>query len=419
MASNNHLSTAQTQELNELKNRLDWLEEERRKQTKRLSELEQKNVLQDRDYRSREERIVELERQLASVTTQQARQLSFETDLAQFKDETVKLIEQYDQRRIQSEKESDRVRRIEYEGLVREIANIRKELPAIQRLQQDMELRVAEENRLANLIGGLQSRITAVANDVETYQHEFGFVEEKERQNSRNIAELQTSILEQSKRIDPIHERMELMSGNLLRTESNMRSATENLETLRETMKSWLEQIQLGEHERKRQMENWRELLDNQEERLRRFEKEWISVQDQSKEVKMALQTLTDWQPQIEKQQRESSEVLRVETHRLQSRWDNFRQENEKRWRTFESDTEQRWSAASRMDKQLHEQIHELETTLQTLEGQKDTLDRIQAAQADAIKKLPLIWLEEVEKAIAQDPNRRRGPALVQVREDV
>jgi hypothetical protein len=31
---------------------------------------------------------------------------------------------------------------------------------------------------------------------------------------------------------------------------------------------------------------------------------------------------------------------------------------------------------------------------------------------------LPLMWMEEVEKAIAQNPNRRRQPALVPVREE-
>jgi chromosome segregation ATPase len=418
MASNNHLTTAQAQEFGELRNRLEWLEEERRKQTKKLTELEQKFTLQERDLKGREDRIQELERQLASITSQRARQLQVDTELAQFKDEMVQMIEQYDQRRIQSETEIDRLRRIEHESTVREIASIRKELPNIGRLQQDMELRQAEESRLANIIGGLQGRITAVQNDSETWQREFSFVEEKERQNSRNVADVQTNLLELSKRIEPSHERIELLSSNVLRVETAVRNATEAQESLRETMKGWLEQIQLGEHERKKQMENWREVLEVQEDRLRRYEKDWQPIFEQSKDTKMALQTLQDWRSQIEKQQRESSEVLRVESHRLQSRWDNFRQENEKRWRTFEVDLEQRWSSISRVDKQIQEQIHELEQLLADLSNEKDTLQRIQTAQSDAIKKLPRIWLEEVEKAIAQDPNRRRAPALVQVREE-
>jgi hypothetical protein len=59
-----------------------------------------------------------------------------------------------------------------------------------------------------------------------------------------------------------------------------------------------------------------------------------------------------------------------------------------------------------------------IEEIINDLKQEKDTLERIQAAQADAIKQWPRIWLEEVEKAINQNPNRRRQPALVPVREE-
>jgi chromosome segregation ATPase len=418
MAGNNHLTTAQVQEISEFRNRLEWLEEERRKQMRKVAELEQKFALQERELKGREERIQQLERQLSAVTSQQARQLQFDTELSQFKDDMVQMIEQYDQRRIQSETEIDRLRRVEYEGSLRELATIRKELPAISRLRQDMELRQAEEARLANLIGGLQGRISAVQNEVETWQREFSFVEEKEKQNSRQIADLQANLPEINKRIDSIYERLELLSAAALRLENQVRLANENQESVREMMKNWLEQVQLGEHERKKQMEMWREVLAEQEDRLRQHEKGWVPVMDQFKEARMVLQTLTDWRDQIEKQQREASELLRVESHRLQSRWDNYRQENDKRWRTFDVEMEQRWSAVNRTDRHLQEQLQAIEGKMDELEQGKDTLERIQIAQSDAIKKLPRIWLEEVEKAIAQDPNRRRAPALVQVREE-
>lgn len=418
MAGNNHLTTAQAQEISEFRNRLEWLEEERRKQMRKVAELEQKFALQERELKGREERIQQLERQLSAVTSQQARQLQFDTELSQFKDDMVQMIEQYDQRRIQSETEIDRLRRVEYEGSLRELATIRKELPAISRLRQDMDLRQAEEARLANLIGGLQGRISAVQNEVETWQREFSFVEEKEKQNSRQIADLQASLPEINKRIDPIYERLELLSAAALRLENQVRLANENQESVREMMKNWLEQVQLGEHDRNKQMEMWREVLAEQEDRLRQHEKGWVPVMDQFKEARMVLQTLTDWRGQIEKQQREASELLRVESHRLQSRWDNYRQENDKRWRTFDVEMEQRWSAVNRTDRHLQEQLQAIEGKMDELEQGKDTLERIQIAQSDAIKKLPRIWLEEVEKAIAQDPNRRRAPALVQVREE-
>ncbi len=55
---------------------------------------------------------------------------------------------------------------------------------------------------------------------------------------------------------------------------------------------------------------------------------------------------------------------------------------------------------------------------LERLNGELIQLVRVQTAQSEAIKKWPLTWLEEVEKALDQNPNRRRQPALVPIRED-
>jgi hypothetical protein len=59
-----------------------------------------------------------------------------------------------------------------------------------------------------------------------------------------------------------------------------------------------------------------------------------------------------------------------------------------------------------------------LREVVDKLGGESDALWRVQAAQSDAMKKLPRIWLEEVEKAIAHNPDSRRQPALVPVRDE-
>ena len=63
-------------------------------------------------------------------------------------------------------------------------------------------------------------------------------------------------------------------------------------------------------------------------------------------------------------------------------------------------------------------QLKSLQSELDKLGQEKDTLLRIQNAQAEAVKKLSRIWVEEVEKAIAHNPNSRRQPTRVQVREE-
>ncbi|MBE2220832.1 MAG: hypothetical protein IAF02_04795, partial [Anaerolineae bacterium] len=84
----------------------------------------------------------------------------------------------------------------------------------------------------------------------------------------------------------------------------------------------------------------------------------------------------------------------------------------------YDLELEQRWSSLNRQLRQVGEQIILLEESLKLFGDDKDTLWRVQTAQADVLKQLPRMWLEEVEKAINQNPNRRRQPALVPIRED-
>ena len=102
----------------------------------------------------------------------------------------------------------------------------------------------------------------------------------------------------------------------------------------------------------------------------------------------------------------------------MQSRWDGFILKDEQKWKSAEVDIQQRWDAATRSDKQVEERIHEIEEKLLEFEDDKDTIWRIQTAQADVMRKLPRIWQEEIEKAKAQDPKRRRQPTVVPVREE-
>lgn len=406
-------------EFSELVKRVEWLDEERRKGTRKLAELEQRLQLQEREISGREQRIQDLERQLAATSAQLSRIPQVDVQLEQFKDDMVEMIEQYDQRRLNAEEEQDRLRRIEHEGITREIIDIRKELPTISRLQHEMELRKAEETRLANLIGNQTTRLSNLNNQVESWPRDIAFLDEKEKQNSRNIAEIQNTLLDVNRRWEPLNDRIEITAQNTLKFQGRFKEITDAQEVLRDMVREWAQQMQMGEYERNKRLEAWRYAIEEQSQTIERFKREWITFSDQYKEAKMAVQTIAPWQSQIEQQQREASELLRVETNRMQSRWDSFVQEVERRLKNFDLENEQRWTTVNRHERELREQINLTEEALKQVSDEKDNLWRVQTAQADAIKKFPRLWLEEVEKALAQDPNRRRQPALVPVPDDL
>lgn len=406
------------QVLEELRNRLEWFDEERRKNNRRLNDLEKKVSSQTKELDSRDKRIKQLEERLSNLSSQVSRLPQFDTQLTQFKDEMVALIEQYDERRVRSEDEMERLRRVEHESNVREIAEIRKELPAISRLQNEMELRQAEEARLANLIGVLQNRIPPIENRVENWSSDLTYLEEAENKNSRDISDIQTTLVEISKRWEPIYNRLDILGDKLNKVEGNLDALVEAQNELKQTIRSWAEQIQLGEYERNQRLNNWERALDQHQETMDSYKQQWVHFSDQYKEAKMAVQTISEWQHQIEQQQRETSELTRVEVNRMQTRWDNFVVDHNKRWKGFEVEIDQRLTSSNRHERQLREQMSAVEDKLEDLQKEQEKVWRVQTAQADAIKQIPRIWQEEIEKTLANDPNRRRQPALVPVNDE-
>jgi chromosome segregation ATPase len=413
-----NIQNNQKSESSELLKRMEWFDEQRRKTARRLSEMEQKLERQEGEVARRDERIKDLERQLNAATLKITRLEEIDKRLLKIREELFEQVEQYDKRRILAEQEIDRLRRVEHESLSRELADIRKELPAIGRLQHDMELRIAEENRLAKLIAVFQSTIDPVRNQISEWERSMAFLEEKEKQNSRNVAEIQTQLLEISKRWDPINARIDILANTLAKSESTRQDIIEAQLEQREIIKKWAEQIQIGEHERNKQLENWRYTLEEHKDTMEKYAHEWINYTDQYKAAGEAVKQLSEWQKQSDQRQRETTEMIRIELNRMQSRWDGFLLKDEQKWKSSEVDIQQRWDAANRSNTQVQERIHELEEKLLEIEDDKDTIWRVQTAQADAMRKLPRVWQEEIEKALAQDPKRRRQPTVVPVREE-
>ena len=411
-------SNHREEDIGELLSRLEWLDGERRKVGRRLNDLEQNLTKQQTAIENRDQRIIELETQLVKANTQLTKLSNFDIELEQFKDEVVLLIEQYDQRRVKGQDELEKLRRVEHEVHQRDLAEIRKHLTPISRLEEDMNLRQAEEARLAKLIGGLQTKVSSLQNESETWSQELRFVDDSVRTNKNSTSELNNSLLSFIKKVDNAAARIDVNSHGLSKVQTSTADLAENVYELKERIQNWTEQVQVGEFERNQRLKKWEERWTEAEGKLKKFSAEWVGFVEQYNEAKMAVSNLDDWRQGVEQLQKESQELVRVEIIRMGAIWDNFKDESEKLRKNFEVDIDQRWSNSTRRDADISNQMEEILNDLKELIQEKEKLWRVQTAQGEALQKLPLLWLEEVEKAMKHDPNSRRSPALIPVREE-
>jgi hypothetical protein len=260
--------------------------------------------------------------------------------------------------------------------------------------------------------------LTQVITQVENVERALTFLEEKEKQDSRNIAEIQASLLEINKRWEPITTRLEILGHNLAKVQAAAQTTSEAQIPLRKSIGDWAEQVQIGEHERNQRLAAWQRIMDEHEASLQRFTQDWVKFNNQYNESRTVAESMMALQEHLEKQQREANELVRVESKRMEGRWEQFVQEENRKWKNYEADALQRSAINDRREKDYRDQIHGLEEQLEQLSQDLTQMLRVQTAQSEAIKRWPLLWLEEVEKALEQNPNRRRQPALVPVREE-
>jgi len=328
------------------------------------------------------------------------------------------------------------------EDTVVKLGNTRELMALFDRVEQELELRQAEDVRLANLISTQEGRFAPVLTSLEETREsslkllarmsDVERVVEETRRSAQDFNDNWKPILtEVSRRVGPLTERVTVLNNSILKAEASLQALTGDQSEMRETLATLADESQRNRVETSRQVDAWQATLDEHKDTIERFTQQWLTLSNQYKEARMAVQNFAHWQKQLEQQKREASEMLRIESNRMQSRWDgflleiqeklkNFELELSQKWQAFELENEQRWSGARRSEQVWREELGAVDELIQKLQqDNRNLIWRVQAAQADAIKKWPRLLMEEVEKAVELNPNRRLSPAGATPRTDL
>lgn len=328
------------------------------------------------------------------------------------------------------------------EDAVAKLGNTRELMALFDRVEQELELRQAEDVRLANLISTQEGRFAPVTTSLEEAREsslkllarmsDVERVVEETRRSAQDFNDNWKPILtEVSRRVGPLTERVTILNNSILKAEASLQALTGDQGEMRETLATLADESQRNRVETSRQVDAWQATLDEHKDTIERFTQQWLTLSNQYKEARMAVQNFAHWQKQLEQQKREASEMLRIESNRMQSRWDgflleiqeklkNFELDLSQKWQAFELENEQRWAGARRSEQVWREELGAVDELIQKLQqDNRNLIWRVQAAQADAIKKWPRLLMEEVEKAVELNPNRRLSPTGATPRTDL
>jgi len=395
-------------DLTQLSQMVTWLDEEHRRDRDELAQLDQRLQTLGIEKQEQARRIQDLESRLASVAAQLTRFTQIEQALQQLKSEVVVMLDKQTEARLQAEREAERARLSDREVLARGIAELRKELSRLSRIEEELIALKAEDQRLNEALISVRQAAASISNALDERTRSLPYIMEQRAQDNKRIAQLQAEHVELLKRLDTLAGRMPALEEAVQRLERELQKIAPLWDQMRSEQQTFMEAQRVADAERTRQMAQWedefeqqRQLLEKQVVRMREFAAQYDAAG-------RALKALEEFQAQISREQRQVAELQRLAEERQRKELAEWQAENEQRWKKELL----RWEYAAQEQDKLNHKILErfppLEQAIALLQREIEALWRLHELLADRQLTQAQQLLDVVDAALESRPKAEK-----------
>jgi len=338
--------------LNQLNQMVTWLDEERRRDKTDLGKLQQRVESQSAEIAEQARRIQEQEGRVARTRAQLTKFPQLEKALDQLRDELVLLVERYDEQHRKAAVDAQRVRRVEQESQTRALGEMKKELQKLSRHEEELQQRRAEDQRLGEGLLSLQQRVADFGRDLENRTRNLPYLEERPQQNAKRIAKLQEETPELFRRTDAQSTKLQLLEELVRKSDQRIGELDLQGIELKQEQQEFFESLRLAERDRDRLMGEWTEQMEEQRQKMEKYDVQVRQAADLYKENKRALAASEKFEERLKQRQAEVAELQRLAEKRQKNQLNEWQAEGEKRWKKNMLVWEQHWRDQDRWNEE-------------------------------------------------------------------
>ena len=380
-------------DLTQVTQMLNWLESERRKDKAALATLEQKANGLANELAEQSRRVQELQTTLTAAQIALSKLPQFDKVLEQFKTDLMGEMDRRDDSQQKSAREADRLRKVEAESIGRAITEIRKDLPRIKPLEDELPMRRAEERRLGEVLARLGQRVDELAVRTEDRVQNVIYLEENRRQDAKRIAELEEDVTNFAKRLDAMSGKMTLLDDNVQRVPLRLGEFQKRLQEQDKVV----EELRVNDFHRAQEMRTFADQVSKQiapiPGYLSRYQADSQKMQELALANQRSLEESKSFQVRVETRQAELGEMQRINEERIKKQIEEWQTEQEKRWKRELVHWTEQWTE--------HDRVHApWETRLEVVEQVLPEHTRQLKAVWDGLEELPKAYLSAVRQIV-------------------
>jgi DNA repair exonuclease SbcCD ATPase subunit len=389
-------------ELDQILKRVQWMDDERRKDKDTISKLETRILALEGNLTGANQQVKELSSEITRLATIITRMDQYDTNLTQQRLETKKQIEELSKDTKKREEETEKIRRVELRNLDATIFELRKELEILPKLEKGIQSRAEEENRLNRALDELRSKIETFRRSEDEYTRTYRLLEDGRRQDSKRLTDLQGEVAATRKRVDDQRGQVELVNTSLKKVETRLHELLSVETERRDAQVAFLDKQNLVQVERDRTWKDWDTRFSTIEKQASDVEAQLAKLELTHREARRSQQSLEELTQRVERRISEMTEIQRLSEDRFRQEWVTFKADDQKRWTNYTLTQEEQRNEVIRQSERLIERITHLEDGLQEEQDLLQQMIEQSEKRLQGLLALSHQWVAENERTMGR-----------------
>lgn len=382
--------------------RVQWIEEERRKDKDTIAMMENRIVTLEGSFRAITQQNKDISGEVTRLAVVITRMDQHDANLLQLRVETKHLIEELDKDIKKREDEAEKVRRVEVKAIDNNVVEVRKELGAIPKLEKGILTCAEDDVRLRRSIDELREKIEGVHHEEEEYTRTFRILEDGRRQDAKRLTDLQGEEAALRKRVDDHRGRIEVGNTGLRKIETRLNELVLVEAERREAMTAFIDKQVLTQVERDRVWKEWQTRFETIEKQAIDVEAQLVTLESTHREAKRVQVSLEELTQRVERRINEITEIQRLAEERFRQEWMTFKADDQKRWTNYTLTQEEQRNEVNRQYTKIIEQVTQLEDSLQEIQDLVHQVNELAEKRLQALLALAHDWVSTYERTMGR-----------------
>jgi chromosome segregation ATPase len=387
-------------DIEQLQKRIQWVEEDRRKEKDSIALLENKLVSLEGNVSASLQQSKGLSSEITRLSAIITRMDQYDQALTKTRLENKQAVDELDKAFKMRIEESEKVLRVQIKSFDGIFADLQKQIEVIPKLDKNIQARTDIEIAIRRSVDELRGKIDAVRIEEEEYTRTIRLLEDGRRQDAKRIVDLQGEVNALRKRMDDQRGQNELINTNLRRLDTRLNELITVEDERRDAMTTFLNKQAVTQVERERTWKEWQSRFDAIETQAVDIESQLVSLDTTHREVQGIQANIQELTQRVERRISEITEIQRLSEDRFRQEWVTFKADDQKRWTNYTLTQEEQRNEATRQFGKLAEQTTHIEDELQEVKDLLQQANELVEKRLQSMLQVAHEWVTTYERTM-------------------